>query len=431
MPDSSGIRNDQDPLEQRKDKDLAVNAIRSKLDNIYAGEPDAKTEISEARIIEPTSPHQKFMKDLVNSGKDIATIQTEWHKYYLSLDDDQKKQVWDEFYAQNKNATQETPSKQTQEATMVSIRNEMPSVSQYKKPEEHPKRHVPSRISAVHKKPLTEKPKRQKLTIKDHIKSMLFGLAVGFVVIFIFMFSFFNEAFIAPFIQPSRNITATPIIVGASGPTNTSKPHVIIPKINVEIPVNYSVKTTNENTIENMLQDGVVHYPTTVDPGQDGNAAFFGHSSNNIFNPGKYKFAFVLLHTLVNGDTFYLTYNHTVYVYKVIKHFIVSPYDVSVLGSVPGQTATATLITCDPPGTSINRLVVIGKQISPSVSTDTAPTITPTSGVTKALPGNGPTLWQRFIKSTTGKVVLIMVLIALATIGLRTLNKRLLKKYQN
>jgi sortase A len=263
------------------------------------------------------------------------------------------------------------------------------------------------------------------LKAKHHLQSLVFGLGLGCLAIIIFLFGFFNEVIIAPFIQPSRNVSV-PVIIGENTVAPTSTPEVIIPKINVEIPVDYNVDTTNENVIENDLEEGVIHFPTTVDPGQLGNAAFFGHSSNNIFNPGQYKFAFVLLHTLVDGDTFYLTYNHTLYVYKVISHFVVSPNDTAVLGSVPGQTATATLITCDPPGTSINRLIVIGQQISPSISTDVtaAPALSPTSISKTSLPGNGPSLWSRFISSDEGKAIVI----GLAVIGVIVIFRRTSKK---
>jgi LPXTG-site transpeptidase (sortase) family protein len=105
----------------------------------------------------------------------------------------------------------------------------------------------------------------------------------------------------------------------------------------------------------------------------------------------------VLLHQLVKGDTFYLTYGGKVYVYQVIDRKIVPPTDVAVLNDTERKAATATLITCDPPGTSINRLVVTGEQISPSPSGNTNPT-TPTSATTSPvnLPGNGPSLWSRF-----------------------------------
>ncbi|HXR49684.1 MAG TPA: class E sortase, partial [Verrucomicrobiae bacterium] len=263
-----------------------------------------------------------------------------------------------------------------------------------------------------------------KLQAKHHLQSLLFGLSMGLIAVVIFLFGFFNEVIIAPFIQPSRATAATPLIISTDSVAPTATPEVIIPKINVEIPVNYTETSTDENTIENDLQDGVVHYPTTVMPGQQGNTAFFGHSSNNIFNKGKYKFAFVLLHTLVNGDTFYLTYNGKVYVYKVISRTIVDPSDVGVLGPVPGQTATATLITCDPPGTSLHRLIVVGQQISPDPASDTAGTATASSSSsgTTTLPGNGPTAWTHFIRSAGGKISTVAILLVVFIFVVRWVN---------
>lgn len=389
----------------------AADLIRRKIHNLHSA-PDTKQEIAEVESIDSLSNHQKFLKDLVDSKKDIATIQTEWHNYYLKLDEQNKKQVWDEFYASNKNLQKKTGINSF-EQQMTDQKNRVISKNKYTGPSEASHATTNKRL------------KRNKLKLKHHIQSLLFGLSLGILVIFIFMFSFFNEVIIAPLIQPSRNTTAVPIILGGNNFTATSSDQVIIPKINVEIPVNYGITTTNENTIENFLEDGVIHYPTTVEPGQYGNAAFFGHSSNNIFNPGKYKFAFVLLHTIVKGDTFYLTFNHTLYVYQVISRQIVNPNDVSVLNSVPGQSATATLITCDPPGTSLNRLVVVGKQISPSVSADTQSTVQATNYSSPTyLPGNGPTLWSRFIHSSESIIVLVVLIIIGLFFIFRKLNKR-------
>lgn len=234
---------------------------------------------------------------------------------------------------------------------------------------------------------------------KQHFKSLLFGISTGLIVLVVFLFGFFNEVIIAPFIQPSRHVSATPIIINSDSFTADDTPEVIIPKINVQIPIVYDNANVDEATIQKNLEDGVIHYATTVTPGQQGNAAFFGHSSNNIFNKGKYKFAFVLLHEMVPGDIFYLTYNKTIYTYRVFDKKVVAPSEVSVLNNVPGKGATATLITCDPPGTSNNRLVVWGEQISPDPSGATAPadpTTTPSSQIPTELPSNGPTAWSRF-----------------------------------
>jgi len=404
----------------------AVNLIRGKVGRMYSDEPEASKEVAEADQAQHRSKHQQFMYGLSASGKDLATIQTEWHDYYQSLPAKEKHQVWQEFYA--------SQSQLISHGTTASRAQEPQRLAKNKQPTSRAPRPKPPKLRDVRSAEEVKHVIRHnvtaggKLKAKHQLQSLLFGTGIGLLFIFIFMFGFFNEIFIAPLIQPSRAQADTPLIVSASSVAPTTTPEVIIPKINVEIPVDYSETSTSEAAIETDLQDGVVHYPTTVLPGQDGNTAFFGHSSNNIFNPGKYKFAFVLLHTLVNGDTFYLTYNDKIYVYKVISHTIVSPSDVGVLGPVSGQTATATLITCDPPGTSINRLVVVGQQISPDPSGNTI-AATPASATTTLptqLPGNGQTLWGRFISSGLGKLVAAFVVIAAAAAIIRTLHKRAL-----
>lgn len=405
--------NPDQPNKSTSNKDSVADIIRQRIDNIY-GDQEPKTEViaSEASQVPSPSKHQKFAQSLASSGKDTATIHKEWHQYYMSLPEAEKKEVWDEFYSGSK--TKPSLPERSSPKELGNLKQQVVRSRKYSFKRKAPSHHLPPK----------EKTKT-KLTTKHYLKSLVFGLATGCLVMVIFLFSFFNELIIAPLIQPSRTAAATPVIIGQGNLTDTNTDLVIIPKINVEIPVNYSIATTNETTIENYLEDGVIHYPDTVDPGQIGNAAFFGHSSNNIFNPGKYKFAFVLLHTLVKGDTFYLTYNHTIYIYKVISTSIVSPNDVSVLGPVSGQTATATLITCDPPGTSINRLIVVGQQISPSVSGDTTPILTTNaSRVTNYLPGNGPTLWSRFIGSDSGKITVVAVGAVLIIIIFRKTSKR-------
>jgi len=246
---------------------------------------------------------------------------------------------------------------------------------------------------------------RSKLKVKHHLQSLLFGLGFGVITLVIVLFGFFNEVVIAPFIQPSRNVSATPIIISPDGIAASDKNSVIIPKINVEIPLDFSATSIDEKEFEAALDKGVAHYPTTALPGQQGNASFFGHSSNNIFNPGKYKFAFVLLNELVPGDTFYLNYNGVSYGYTIFDKKIVAANAVEILKPVAGKASTAMLVTCDPPGTSLNRLVVWGEQISPNPSSNiaatTPPAATPNTS-TAALPGNGPTLWGRFFNWASG-----------------------------
>ncbi|MFI5270506.1 MAG: sortase [Candidatus Saccharimonadales bacterium] len=392
---------------ESRNKQNTVDLIRDKLDRLYDDEPSTADELAEVENTNKLSKHQKFMYDLSTSGKDLAAIQTEWHSYYQGLTDEEKHQVWKEFYA--------SQSKMVHHGKVDHETSDSFKLAEQRQKNIHaaPKKAPPVSKATSVKKSISHKVTAGgKLGLKQQIQSLLFGLGIGFIVIFIFMFGFFNEVIISPFIQPSKVHNNIPLIVSSSTIAPTADPEVIIPKINVEIPVVYSETSTNEATIENDLQDGVVHYPTTVLPGQLGNAAFFGHSSNNIFNQGKYKFAFVLLHTLQQDDTFYLTYNSKIYAYKVISRQIVDPSDVGVLGPVSGQAATATLITCDPPGTSLHRLVVVGQQISPDPATDTQGTTqTSATSLPNQLPGNGQTLWGRFVSSAIGKLIVAFVII--------------------
>jgi sortase A len=379
----------------------AADLVREKLSRIYATEPDALKEQQEAQVVQPRSRHQQFMYDLSTSGKSLADIQTEWHSYYTNLPDDEKHQVWQEFYANNQPHAQPvlsqpaTPKAREIVTTHAEQDRTLRSaiISGQEDPADAPDMRQPSAISHAIRSQVAKRTAKLSTRTKHNLSSLAFGLSSGIIVLLIFLFGFFNEVIIAPFIQPGRT-SAAPVIVTSSS-IDASSPSVIIPKINVQIPTIYDPSNNGSDAdMQIDLEQGVTHYPSTKLPGEKGNTAFFGHSSNNIFNKGKYKFAFVLLHKLQNGDTFYLTYNDTVYGYKVISTKIVDPSQVDVLYDIPGKAATATLITCDPPGTSLHRLVVVGEQVSPDPLTNstsdggqnpTAPQIT----------GNGPSLLSR------------------------------------
>jgi len=372
-----------------EDKNPAADLIRKKVEAAYSREPDVDDEIEEVQDLPAKSKrsrHQEFIYDLTNSGRPLHEIQTAWHEYYAGLPDSEKHQVWQEFY--NTHAQEARHPALTHQEAAPQPHHEV--LARPARIHHQPK--VANRLSEA-KKRLSQHPALKKSAANQTLHSLLFGLGTGSIVILIFMFSFFNERIIAPFIQPSRTVSNIPIIAG-SGSVGTD-PEVIIPKINVEIPVIYDTNATNDTVIQQDLQQGVVHYAGTASPGQDGNLVIVGHSSNNIFNPGKYKFAFVLLHQLQPGDTFYLLKDGKRYTYQIYKRQVVSPDDVSVLGAAD-KPATATLITCDPPGTSNNRLVVIGEQIDPSPDANlAAANQTKVTADATIIPGNSPSLWSR------------------------------------
>jgi sortase A len=391
------------PLTNEEKASIAANPaadlIREKLNRIYAIEPNAQAEQREAEAARaPRTKHQQFMYELSTSGQSLADIQTAWHNYYVALPDHEKHEVWQEFYENNRPGPQPVLSEPTQPVAkhVVTSHRESDRTHRTEESARRSEKRSAAQIKHAIRRQVQKRTANVSTRTKHNVQSLMFGLATGFVVLVIFLFGFFNEVIIAPFIQPSRS-SAAPVIVTTES-VDASIPSIIIPKINVQIPTVFDAPGGDEASIQGALENGVVHYPSTKLPGQKGNAAFFGHSSNNIFNKGKYKFAFVLLHKLKNGDTFYLTYNNTVYGYKVISTKIVPPDQVDVLYDIPGQSATATLITCDPPGTSLNRLVVVGEQVSPDPAGNSKASPVD-SGSSGELPGNGPTLWTRMWRS--------------------------------
>lgn len=380
------------------EKNEAVDLIRKKLAGLYDSEPDIVTGAIGSIQESPAerSKHQRFMADLASSGKPFAEIQTEWHNYYQDLTNKEKHEVWNEFYS----VQEQKPEFKTQEQSPINT--ELPNFTGgvFDAPAEPVKKSARTETVADLRKQLTNKVmSKGKLSRKQHFKSLLFGLGVGSFTVLLLLFGFFNERFIAPFITPSRSVSSTPLISDNLSGEVGQDPKLIIPKINVELPVVYDVPTIEESAIQTGLERGVVHYATTSSPGEVGNGAIFGHSSNNILNKGKYKFAFVLLSKLESGDTFYIEKDGVRYVYRIFDKRIVSPNEVSVLDDVPGKSSTMALITCDPPGTTINRLVVWGEQISPNPNQNVASTAKDISEDPRVLAGNPQSLWSRMWNS--------------------------------
>jgi len=370
------------------DANPAADLIRAKLAKLYGEEPDAVNEAAEAVAMgSERSKYQQFMYDLTTSGKSLADIQTAWHNYYVDLPNDEKHAVWQEFY-KDQNAMSRYSKKQS---------NTSPDST---KSASSQKNHIASSPQTVnHKDTSTIRAQIKdkvsaggKLKPIHHVKSALFGIALAGTVGLAITFVFFNEVFVAPFISPSKTVSATPIVGNQSGPVGPES-KIVIPKINLEVPIVYGLNSVDEKDVQSGLEQGVVHYASSPEPGEIGNAVIVGHSSNNILNSGKYKFAFVLLKRLEAEDTFFVQKDGVRYTYKVYEKKIVQPTDVSVLG--PADRAnTITLITCDPPGTSINRLIILAEQISPDPSGNTEAVID-IKPAEQELPSNAPSLWSR------------------------------------
>lgn len=144
---------------------------------------------------------------------------------------------------------------------------------------------------------------------------------------------------------------------------------IVIPKIGKNIPLvdimNQEVEWGGkelENIFMKELENGVIRYPGSAKPGNDGNTFIFGHSSNFPWIKGDYNDVFALLDHVENGDEIIIYYNQKKFKYKINRKDVVTPGDVSVL-EWRDDKKELSLMTCWPIGTTLNRLIVTGELV--------------------------------------------------------------------
>lgn len=139
---------------------------------------------------------------------------------------------------------------------------------------------------------------------------------------------------------------------------------VVIPKIGKNIPLldvkNKTVQNVKEleDVFMEELSNGIIRYPGSAKPGEEGNSFIFGHSSNFPWMKWEYNDVFALLDNIVFGDEIIVYYNQKKYVYKIREKNIIKPGDVSVLKRNKGKSEIS-LMTCWPVGTTLNRMIVV------------------------------------------------------------------------
>jgi sortase A len=230
------------------------------------------------------------------------------------------------------------------------------------------------------------------------------GLAVALVILFLQ----YNRLIFAPimaYMSPG-NVPASEI--EALDPTITqtvsADPRLIIPKLNVDVPVRYNVPLSG---IMQAMNNGVAHYRiagASAYPGEIGNFILTGHSAGDVYSSNPYKYIFSGLERLEHGDLIYVNYNSVRYTYRVIKKEVVEPTNVAAL-VVQTDKPLITLVTCTPLGTSRYRLLVTGEQISPSydgASQESSGDI-PSIDESTALPSNEPSFFEGLWNWFTGQ----------------------------
>ena len=394
---------------QYRQQEAAANIVRSQIDAIYSGEEQVATTTPQQQTAQvQTQPQQQSTVQSQQNEMTVTnpyerthskqtTIQPDQWKAYHSAWQDYYKRYYEGYYTQQV-ATVKRSLELNQTQAAPDPKSTIGSQLQQQEPVQE------------HTGPLTRKQAMAELRAKllDQVeesakkarKSRHFmPIIAALSVLVIFGFLQYNQVLIAnvkAYITPG-SIDPQNIIVDPSSTVNVSKEsRLIIPKINVDTPVFYDIPTT-KTAQDKAMENGVAHFAipgANSHPGEVGNTVLSGHSSNDVFAAGDYKFIFMQLDKLKVGDTIYANYKGKRYTYVVTKKREVEKDNVQAL-IYDTNKPEMTLITCTPLGTALRRLLVTAEQVYPTTSKP-APTPSESTNTETTIPGQGqPTLFER------------------------------------
>lgn len=152
---------------------------------------------------------------------------------------------------------------------------------------------------------------------------------------------------------------------------NTVPPvdRIVIPSLGLDVPI-----VTDENmepidfekaNFDKQLEEWIVKYPTTPEPGQEGNTLLFGHTSYVVWKTNPYGTIFKDLPKLKDSTLIQILRKGKLYEFKVIDIFVVAPKQVAAQ-YMTYQNAGGSYITlmgCYPLGTDKKRIMVVAKLV--------------------------------------------------------------------
>jgi len=173
-------------------------------------------------------------------------------------------------------------------------------------------------------------------------------------------------------LTPSTEETLQSHLMDYNFSFNTVPPvdRIIVPSLGLDVPI-----VTDENMapidfakadFDKELNEWVVKYPTTPEPGEEGNTLLFGHTSYVVWKTNPYGTIFKDLPKLKDSTLIQILRKWKLYEYKVIDLFIVAPKQVSAQ-YMTYQNAGGSYITlmwCYPLGTDNKRIMVVAKLIT-------------------------------------------------------------------
>lgn len=373
------------PAPRSHSPEAAAGLVRDQLDRIYSGEtttPTPQTTPVRSPTEETANPYNR-----THQTHDHQIQADQWKQYHSAWQDYYQK-YYERYYVGQVYEAQKALEERSKTSDPGETSTNIPQ-----SPE------TLSRDEAMYDLRSKLLGKIRTSAVKVRKSRHFIPITAAICVMIVFLFLQYNrvlfanvQAYISPGSIDPANIIVDPMTSVAVGP----EPKLIIPKINVDVPVVYDTQP-DYNSQMKAMESGVAYFGipgANSRPGQVGNTVLSGHSSNDIIDGGNYKFIFARLDKLTKGDLIFVNYAGKRYTYSVTGTEVVKPTEVNKL-IYSTDKPILTLITCTPLGTALNRLLVTAEQVSPNPAEASAAPADTSSGEPAAIPGNSPTFLER------------------------------------
>ena len=274
-----------------QNNEAAAQIIRSQIDNLYANQSttaasQVNTSTDKIEAITDIDLHKK-------THSEHPTPQAnDWKKYHTAWQDYYQK-YYEGYYKHHLKIATE------QQVIDSQIDKSKPADKKsYFSQNPEPASTTDDEIMFDLHKRLVGKVKESATKVKKsrHFWPLLSGL----IVVLLLLFVQYNQVLVSnvvAYVSPGSIDPQNIIVDPSTDITVSPESRLIIPKINVDAPVTYDIGNDYNSQMKAMA-NGLAHFAisgASSHPGQIGNTVIAGHSSNDLFDTGDYKFIFAQL----------------------------------------------------------------------------------------------------------------------------------------
>ncbi len=197
-------------------------------------------------------------------------------------------------------------------------------------------------------------------------------ILLGFVILFLtyYKIAFYESRYIVSKVLTENSANDSKTTSASDNNASkeidlTDETRIIIPKLQIDAPIILDIDPYNVADYQIALSKGVALSKTSADLDELGRSFIFAHSSENFYEASRYNSIFYLVNKLEAGDKFYITYKSQLYEYEVKGREYVKPDRVDLMSAKTDNTTKELyLMTCWPPGTTFQRLIVKAELIN-------------------------------------------------------------------